>query len=104
MIKTPRNEGLIAAIVMMVLFAGGFFWLTRIASATSLQSSVTVASSQPGMGPVQVNGNGNIYLTIGNTTSVPITAQVNDYNGYTDFQNGTATICSMPARSVLRPA
>ena len=92
--NTSSKKELSAIFSVMAVMIGVFFFFAHMVfgAGSPVASQVTVGSTAPAMGTVTVNGGNTIQLVPNGTTSTPITAQVNDYNGCTDFTNGTATI------------
>ena len=79
-------------IVLVVVIAVGVSFVGNLVFAASVTSQVVVTATAPAMGTVTVNGGNAIQLVLGSATSVPVTAQVNDYNGCADFAGGTTTV------------
>ena len=66
--------------------SGGVF------SSYAVYPTVVIGDVAPTVGPVTLNGNNNISLTIATTTLIQATTSVSDGNGYTDIATTTAVI------------
>lgn len=61
-------------------------------SSYAFYPQIVIGEVAPVAGPVTLNGNSSIALTVGTTTLVEATATVSDANGYADLSTTTATV------------
>ncbi len=90
--RSIERRRVIGTAIAVVLISAGIGFFGHVVFGANVSSSVVVTATAPTMGTVTVNGGNNITLSPGGTVTVPVTAQVNDYNGCADFSSGTTTV------------